>query len=424
MQKTIGEREADADKIAAVIGRYCGNASTAMNLFKSLFTKSSDPIDESSISATDRFERSEHSPRYAYAFESPFKRPRILILVDDVRATYFLFFHYVLARLHKTESLAFFVLDSAEVARWTKARSPEAFVSQVIEDMQPTLVIFSRYGLPHGGELLRLFKQQGVSTVCHIDDDLLNITAELGEDIQKRQGNEAMQKARRSLLEESDLIYASTAFLGDRLTAQFPQQSVFSSRCTPYLNFLLKEPNPPKAQPFTIGYMGSKGHQADLSMVASPLQQLMKDFPDLRFETFGTIAMPEELKEFGDRICAHKTNISYASFLNQLQQLNWDIGLAPLKDTPFNRCKTPVKYIEYTACGIPVVASGGNVYSQFTSQEHIVISGPNEWADKIRQLIENDSLRQSLVTNGQAYCAQKFNLDALETQIKELLVLI
>ena len=155
------------------------------------------------------------SPRYAFAFPSPYKQPRILILVDNVRATYFLFFHYVLLRLHNTESLAFFVLDSAEIGQWTKGKTPEAFVDQVISDTQPTLVIFSRYGVPYGDVLPALLKAKNVATVCHIDDDLLNINPALGAEIQQRQGDPVVLKARKILLEQTDLVYASTAALGD-----------------------------------------------------------------------------------------------------------------------------------------------------------------------------------------------------------------
>ncbi|MGB3300356.1 MAG: hypothetical protein WBA76_19005, partial [Phormidesmis sp.] len=159
-----------------------------MNPFKSLFGKKS-----ASSSASPAFVPSASSPRYAYGFPSPFNQPRILILVDNVRATYFLSFHYVLERLHRDESLAFFVIDSAEVERYTKGKSPEAFVAQVVADIQPTMVIFSRYGLPFGDVLPALLKAQQVATVYQFDDDLLHIDPALGAEIQSRQGNPAVQ---------------------------------------------------------------------------------------------------------------------------------------------------------------------------------------------------------------------------------------
>lgn len=395
-----------------------------MNSFKSLFKRNQPPL--GAASGVETFDPGPNSPRYAYAFQSPFKRPRILILVDNVRATYFLSFHYVLQRVYETESLAFFVIDSAEVEQWTKEKTPEDFVQQVVEDVQPTVVIFSRYGVPHGDVLPGLFKQQKIATVCHIDDDLLNLNADLGAEIQKRQGDPVVQAARRVLLEQTDLIYASTAFLGDRFSEQFPQQQVFYGMYAPYLDFLLEDDSrsrPPNAAP-TVGYMGSKGHQVDLDLIADEIAQVMSDRPDLRFETFGTIAMPAALQSFTDRVKSYKTNTDYAGFLNHLHQLNWDIGLAPLKDTEFNRCKAPTKYVEYTTCGIPTIASDGYVYEQFAPDEQIVRAKPGEWADKIRLLLDDESLRRSLVASGQAYCAQAFSLDVLEAQVKELLALV
>jgi len=237
-----------------------------MNPFKSLFKKNTPPIP-----GTEPFRPGSNSPRYAYGFQSPYQQPRILILVDNVRATYFLSFHYVLKQLHETESLAFFVIDSAEIERWTNASSGQSsdqsesqvaanFVTQVIADVQPTLVIFSRYGLPYGDVLPGLFKQQNISTICHIDDDLLNINSDLGAEIQQRQGDPRVQKARQFLLQETDLIYASTPFLGDRFAAQFPQQTVFYGLYAPYLDCLLSNPSAPaKNKPFTIVIWAQKG---------------------------------------------------------------------------------------------------------------------------------------------------------------------
>jgi hypothetical protein len=399
-----------------------------MNPLKSFFKKNAAP---SATGAADKFVPSASSPRYAYAFQSPFKQPRILILVDNVRATYYLSFHYVLERLHRDESLAFFVIDSGEIDRWSQASNnadeanvAAAFVQQVMADVQPTLVVFSRYGLPYGDRLPGLFKAQKVASVCHFDDDLLNINPALGEEIQKRQGDPQVQNARQTLLAQSDLIYASTAFLAERYGAQFPQQSVFSGIYAPYLDFLLKEKPKPKKTPLTFGYMGSKGHQEDLDAIAADIGQVLEHNPSIRFETFGTIAMPPALQAFGGRVKAHQTNTDYSGFLNQLVRLNWAIGLAPLNDTDFNRCKAPTKYIEYTTCGIATLASSGHVYAQFAPESQILIAEPGEWAAQIQRLIDSEPLRESLVANGQAYCAQTFSLSVLEAQIKELIALV
>jgi hypothetical protein len=388
-----------------------------MNPLKSFFTKNAAP----SAAITEPFAPSSSSPRYAYAFQSPFKQPRILILVDHIRAPYFLSFHYVLERLHRDESLAFFVIDSDEITRWGQTKSshaPEAFVQQVIADVQPTLVIFSRYGLPDGDRLLELFKAQKIATVYHCNEACA-------------EGDDA-QKAQQVLLAQSNLIYASTAVLAERYGTQFPEQSVFNGIYAPYLDFLLTQKPNPKQSPLTIGYTGSQSQQADLDAIAPAIVQVLERNPNLRFETLGTIAIPSALQAFGARVTAHSTRLDarldtrldYAEFLNQLAQLNWAIGLAPLNDTEFNRCQAPTPYIEYTTCCMATLAGSGNVYAQFPPDSHILIAQPGEWADKIQQLIDHNSLRESLVANAKAYCAQTFSLNVLESQIKEMIALV
>ncbi len=312
------------------------------------------------------------------------------------------------------------MLDSAEIDQWTKGKAPEDFVDQVIADAQPTLVIFSRYGVPYADVLPALFKARNVATVYHTNDDLLNIDPAL-EEIQQRKSDPVVLRVRKRLLEQTDLIYASTAALGDRLAHQFPQQTVFSARCTPYLDFLISS-EPDRKKALTFGYMGSKGHQADLNAIAPQIAQILTDYPQVRFETFGTIEMPEALKIFSQQTKAYGTEPDYAKFLNQLQQLNWAIGLAPLQNTEFNQCKTASKYVEYTACGIATLASDGPVYAQFTPEQILTVAS-DQWFNKIQQLIEDETLRNRLVTNSQAHCAEAFSLEAIEVQIKELLTL-
>jgi len=364
-----------------------------INPLKSLFSRKS--TDEGA-----KEQLSPDSPRYAYAFPSPYLRPRILVLVGKVSAPYFLSLHYVLLRLHNTESLAFFVLESAEVSQWTAQKSPEALVEQVVADTQPTLVIFSQLGLPHSDLLPALFKAKKASIVYQIDSPEVAISQTL----------------------EQALLYAATPHLGDRLSAQFPDKTVFSAQATPYLDFLIST-EPSAQKPLTVGYVGSSESQEDLNAIALNLAQILTDYPQVQFETFGSISMPEALKSFGKRVRTHEAIADYAAFLNQLQQLNWAVGLIPLQDTETNRCKTPSKYLAYTACGIATVASDGIVYGQFKADQQLLLTQQDRWYDSIQQLIDSEPQRTTLVDNAQTYCQQNFSLGIVEAQIKELIAL-
>lgn len=68
-----------------------------------------------------------------------------------------------------------------------------------------------------------------------------------------------------------------------------------------------------------------------------------------------------------------------------------DIGIAPLRDTSFNRCKSSIKFYEHAALGIPTVASNIPPYSDDIKdgENGYLASTPAEWIEKLSRLIED-----------------------------------
>jgi glycosyltransferase involved in cell wall biosynthesis len=76
----------------------------------------------------------------------------------------------------------------------------------------------------------------------------------------------------------------------------------------------------------------------------------------------------------------------------------FDIGLAPLVDNRFNRSKSFIKILEYAALGVPFIASPVGPYA-----DHVVdgvtgflASTPDEWAERLDQLIRSPWLRMKI----------------------------
>jgi glycosyltransferase involved in cell wall biosynthesis len=345
-------------------------------------------------------------------------KPRILVFTEYVNATYFISFDTPMRAMHERGEIEFAVASQAAVAKlgdrcW--ARMDEAF--------QPDCVVLTRYAQPFGVEILQYFRARGTPVVYHIDDDLLEIPDSLGHDIVKRNGSSVVKEARWRMLAGADLVYASTSMLAARLESKFPGQRIFHGMYAPYLGDRIAAPRPRPGRGTTVGYMGSKGHQHDLAIAVPDLVQLMESRPDLRFETFGTISMPDALKAFGQRITAHAVNKSYVAFLGALAGLGWDVGLAPLADEPFNRCKAPTKYVEYSAAGIPVVASDVNVYREVVSNGGgMLVNG--DWNGAIARYLDDADLRATTASAARAWCGATFPPARLEAQLREVLSLV
>ncbi|MCD6393134.1 MAG: glycosyltransferase family 4 protein, partial [Planctomycetes bacterium] len=79
-----------------------------------------------------------------------------------------------------------------------------------------------------------------------------------------------------------------------------------------------------------------------------------------------------------------------------------DIGLAPLPDNRFTKGKCSFKVLEYSAAGLPVVASPIGTNTDFIRENitGFLVSDMDGWFNRIKQLIEDKSLRERMGRNG------------------------
>jgi len=292
-------------------------------------------------------------------------------------------------------------------------------LKQWSEQFQPDVVVMTRYGQEDGVKILDFFNSKGVPVTYHIDDDLLVIPESLGQEINKRQGSEVVVNTRKHLLEHCDIIYASTSYLASLMQQRFPRQKVFHGIYAPYMGeFIVANKSKTDHKP-VFGYMGSKGHQHDLELVVPTIERLLEEREELSFEVFGTIKLPHELKRFGSRLKSHSVQKSYVEFLSTLSGLNWCVGLSPLVDSDFNKCKAPTKFIEYTACGIPVVASNVSVYAQVIPEGGGLLVD-KDWYTPIVRILDDHFLREQILVKSQDYCASLFSVSVLQKQLLTL----
>jgi len=73
-----------------------------------------------------------------------------------------------------------------------------------------------------------------------------------------------------------------------------------------------------------------------------------------------------------------------------------DIGIMPLRDTPWEQGKCAYKLIQYMACGLPTVASpiGANKDVMIENVNGYFASTTNEWVDKLDLLLSDIDIRE------------------------------
>lgn len=151
--------------------------------------------------------------------------------------------------------------------------------------------------------------------------------------------------------------------------------------------------------PVKLLYFGTQSHLLDIEMIGEALKQLARQYPGkLEYVFYGT-KPPIGLKSLAKVNFFPAETHNYRGFVKIIQNFEADIAIAPLRDTTFNRSKSPLKYFEYTALGLPAVYSDIPPYSGVVENDKtgLMAKTNEDWLRKLSSLVENSCLRKSIL---------------------------
>ena len=154
-----------------------------------------------------------------------------------------------------------------------------------------------------------------------------------------------------------------------------------------------------------LGWIGSPTTSVYVDLIREPLEALGQAYPNLVLRLVGTSEPRIENLRFEARSWSLETEVS------DLQ--SFDIGLMPLPDDPWTRGKGGYKILQYSAMGLPVVASPVGVNQKLVDHE---ISGylarsNEDWVGYLSRLIEDVDLRVRMGREGRARMVKIYGLD-------------
>ena len=160
----------------------------------------------------------------------------------------------------------------------------------------------------------------------------------------------------------------------------------------------------PRGDALRIGWAGSAGHAEDLRTVMPALRALLQQLPDATL----AIMAPQTLRPLFDWAPPARfdwqPDADLATYLRFLSTL--DVGLAPLCDTPFNRGRSDVKFLEYAAAGACAVLQRAPAYADVLQQGIAAPFGNNEeLIVRVRDLAGDGQRRAELRARAHAYVA-------------------
>ncbi|WP_176503777.1 glycosyltransferase [Cobetia sp. 5-11-6-3] len=217
-----------------------------------------------------------------------------------------------------------------------------------------------------------------------IDDDLGSVkhTPGLPEAYVKRLSGLAERQP--ALLALADEVVACC----DSLVAQMGHEHVNVSLLTPPMLTSSIELADFTQPDWTIGYHGTRAHRDDIAHLAPALTSVMETDPRVRLEVMMGRHVPDALA--GIARLETPEALPWKAFQHYQATRRIQIGLAPLLETPFNRGKSWIKFLDTAAMG------GVGIYSRRAPYTEIVEHGvdgllvgddPAEWQAALERLL-------------------------------------
>ena len=136
-------------------------------------------------------------------------------------------------------------------------------------------------------------------------------------------------------------------------------------------------------------YMGTHTHGADFGLVRPALDRLWEERAGAFDLTLIGVAPDIAPAPWLRRLSPPGDAIAYPRFVRWLRQQGpFDVGLAPLADTPFNRAKSDIKLLDYAALGLLPVVSRGPAYTADAAVAALAIQA-DDWLDALRGILDD-----------------------------------
>jgi GT2 family glycosyltransferase/glycosyltransferase involved in cell wall biosynthesis len=265
----------------------------------------------------------------------------------------------------------------------------------------------------HWRELKGYVERGEFSYLLDIDDDLLNVPQEKDENGWYRSTRDCLAEVIRSAAR----VLVSTPELERRLSTMnrnvVLEENALSNR-------IWRRPVdvPPASSVRRALYMGTASHLDDLRMIVPALARLAEEDTSFRLKVIGVLKSGETTLPWVEIVDIPSALRNYPEFVGWLkgQAGNCDFGIAPLENSEFNDCKSPLKVLEYAGLGLPVVASMGQVYDKACEEAPFASAVNNseaDWYAALRHMTEMS--KESLREQGQAmrdWVFSQKNLDA------------
>jgi glycosyltransferase involved in cell wall biosynthesis len=309
--------------------------------------------------------------------------------------------------------------DQTSINPETKTPENKAEAAQ-----QADVVVFHRPDDENKLKLARLLKQQGKKIVydnddTYKDDNGFKVNAMLDEERMQRR-MKSMGETLDAFIKEADLVTCTTEYLADEYRKINPNVTVVPNCIDP---FMFDEPLRNDTGTFRVGFTGSVGctldfeHAVRIVEKAPWAQWVMYSLPNKENGKIYEKLYHDEYKILETLPIEWHAFTPFHEYYETLNELRLDAMVIPRNETPFNKAKSNLKFLEASMLQIPVVAQafsdGMSPYEVDPEDaKHVLLARTtDEFVQHLAFLRDNPDKRIEMGKRAQEYVANKYDIN-------------
>lgn len=164
-----------------------------------------------------------------------------------------------------------------------------------------------------------------------------------------------------------------------------------------------------------ILWQGGSSHFTDLSTVARGLKRVLDRYKNAKLITFGQefTFLRNSIGISGDQL-EHWDWVDALAYTYVLSIIGHDINICPLRDIPFNVCKSAIKWYESAALHNPAATLAADIgpYQEIKHGETgFLYKEEGEFEERLSELIEDEMLRKRLAENAKDWVRENRDIE-------------
>ena len=304
--------------------------------------------------------------------------------------------------------------------RYSSFKDAKRFYANVVVFSRiPTIIIEELF------DYLKYLNSIDVKIIYEIDDDLISLPTDHPEYAHYSSKSVIIEL----MLKHADLVITSTSYLSNKYRTLCKKIITLGNRPGFEVNELRAQIiNGNEKIFYNIVYMGTRTHINDLKIVLPAIKRMEESGIKVRLFLIGMSGNMFEYP-FIRNLQVPKKIKRYPQFIQWLRSFkNIHLGIAPLLDSEFNRCKSAVKYFDYCSMGVPTIASSVGEYVDFIEDgiNGYLVKEESDWYEKLNKAFNDycENKNQIIIKNALNNISNFNKCNALEvTLVNELAIL-